>query len=409
MRRMGAAVFAVVNWCLWAYAGAARGEALTLDRALALARERAPTVVAAQFAIGEARGRLAGAAVLLRDNPVLDGAAGPRLKGQGGESLEARLGFSQALELGGKRGARVDAAEADVARAGAGAENALRGALREVAVAFFRALHATQSLALAHRAEAMAGEIVRIAQRRLAAGDVSRLDVNLARAAHARAGAVVLGAEARRDDALGEVRVLLGIGAADPLTVHGALAAPAVPSLIALQTGPADRPDLRALDAERRNAEAEARLGRAEQWPDLSVGAEYERDDNDNIALGRLGVTLPVFARGQGRQAESLARASRLRAELAAARLASATELDTAHEVYRRRVAAADTLARTAVPLQDDNEAAARRAYDVGELGLVDLLAVRRDVLETRQDSLDRSFEAAVAGIELQFSAGALQ
>ncbi len=263
MRRMGAAALAVVNWCLWAHAGAARGEDLTLDRALALARERAPTVVAAQFAIGEARGRLAGAAVLLRDNPVLDGAAGPRLKGQGGESLEARLGFSQALELGGKRGARVDAAEADVARAGAGAENALRGALREVAVAFFRALHATQSLALAHRAEAMAGEIVRIAERRLAAGDVSRLDVNLARAAHARAGAVVLGAEARRDDALGEVRVLLGIGAADPLTVHGALAAPAVPSLTALQTAAADRPDLRALDAEMHTAEAEARLGRA--------------------------------------------------------------------------------------------------------------------------------------------------
>jgi len=77
--------------------------------------------------------------------------------------------------------------------------------------------------------------------------------------------------------------------------------------------------------------------------------------------------------------------------------------------VYRRRVAAAEALARTAVPLQDDNEAAARRAYDVGELGLVDLLAVRREVLETRQDSLDRSFEAAVAGIELQYRAGALQ
>ena len=120
-------------------------------------------------------------------------------------------------------------------------------------------------------------------------------------------------------------------------------------------------------------------------------------------------MTLPVFARGQGRQAESLARASRLRAELAAARRATAIELSTALDVYRRRVAAAEALARTAVPLQDDNEAAARRAYDVGELGLVDLLAVRREVLETRQDSLDRSFEAAVAGIELQYRAGALQ
>jgi cobalt-zinc-cadmium efflux system outer membrane protein len=407
MRCFGTTALAVV--CLGLRAATGAAEELTLDQALALARERAPSVVAAQLAIQESLGRLTGASVLLRDNPVVDGAAGPRLRGDGGESLEARLGFSQAFELGGQRGARISAAEADVARAGAGADNTLRVALRDVSVAFYRALHATQSLEFAGRARAMTIDIVNIADRRLAAGDIARLDVSLAQAARSRANAAVLDAEARRDAALGAVRVLLGMGPDQPLAVRGVLSADGAPSLDALQEHALERPDLRALEAEILEAEADARLANAERWPDIGLGAEYERDDNDNIALGRLSVTLPVFSRGQGRRTESLARASRLRAELEAERRVTITELRTAYDVYRRRAAAADELTRTAMPLQDNNEALARRAYESGQLGLVDLLAVRREVLGTRQESLDRSLESALAAVDLEFMAGALK
>ncbi len=409
MRRFGAAALAAAVVSLWAHLGAAQEHELTLDRAFALARERAPSVIAAQLAINEARGRLAGATVLFRDNPVVDGAAGPRLKGDGGESLQARLSLSQGFELGGKRGARVNAAEAGLARAGARAENALRRVLRDVAVVFYRALHATQSLEFARGADAMAAEIVKIAERRLAAGEIARLDVSLAKAARSRAAAAVNDAEARRAAALGELRVLLSIGSGAPLAVCGSLNAASAPSLDALQAQALDRPDLRALEAEIREAEADARLGNAARWPDVSIGAEYEREEKDNIALGRLSLTLPVFARGQGRRAESLARASRLRAELEAGRRITTTELSTAYEVYRRRAAAADELAGTAVPLQNDNEALAQRAYESGQLGLVDLLTVRREVLGTRQESLDRGLESAIAAVDLQFSAGVLK
>ena len=51
--------------------GAARARALTLDEALALARERAAALRVAGKE--EARGRLAGASALLRDNPIVSG------------------------------------------------------------------------------------------------------------------------------------------------------------------------------------------------------------------------------------------------------------------------------------------------------------------------------------------------
>jgi hypothetical protein len=46
-------------------------EPLTLEQTLDRARERAPLILAAQDRVEEARGRLLGAKVLLRDNPVL--------------------------------------------------------------------------------------------------------------------------------------------------------------------------------------------------------------------------------------------------------------------------------------------------------------------------------------------------
>jgi cobalt-zinc-cadmium efflux system outer membrane protein len=72
------------------------------------------------------------------------------------------------------------------------------------------------------------------------------------------------------------------------------------------------------------------------------------------------------------------------------------------------RVEALAELAATA-PMQEQNEALARRSYEMGELGLADLLLVRREVLETQIDFLGRQFDAAIAGIELETATGALK
>lgn len=404
MRRIDAAaawIAAVV--CAWAATAQARE--LTFEQTLALARDRAPTVVAARAAIEEARGRASGAAVLLRDNPIIDGAAGARFKSQDEDSLEARLGLTQVFELGGQRAARMSAAGADLSRTEASAEDALRHALRQVAIAFYQALHASESLRLTRDADTVAANTLHIAERRFAAGDIARLDVGLARAARSRSISNVHDAQAHHEAALGLLRALLGLPANEAIAVQGTLATPP-PSAPA----PADsRPDLRALEAGVREAEADARLGNAIRWPDLGLGAEYERDENDNLALGRLSLTLPVFDNGQAIRAEALAREKRLRGELDAARRVVAAEVDTAQQVYRSHAAAAEELARHAVPQQDDNEKLAQRAYETGELGLVDLLAVRREVFGTRQDALDRAYDSAVAAVDLQFSAGTLR
>src|SRR2546421_306868 len=93
-----------------------QNQPLTLDQTLERARRRAPLILAAQDRIEEARGRLLGARVLLRDNPVLELSGGPRYR-SGSDLIDAEVGLSQSFELGGRRRSQIAAAEAERTRA----------------------------------------------------------------------------------------------------------------------------------------------------------------------------------------------------------------------------------------------------------------------------------------------------
>jgi hypothetical protein len=63
-------------------------------------------ILAAQDRINEARGRLLGPKVLLRENHLLELSAGPRYR-EGSDLIAAEIGISQSFELGGRRRSRV--------------------------------------------------------------------------------------------------------------------------------------------------------------------------------------------------------------------------------------------------------------------------------------------------------------
>ena len=408
MGRITAAALCAAFLLLLALRSSAQTDSLTLDQALALARERGPRILAAAARVDEARGRLTSASVLLRENPVFEGGAGQRYSDEG-DTFAASAGIHQSFEVGGQRRARIAGAEAAIDRASTGRDDSMRQLLRDVGRGFYAGLHAEQMVRVAVSSEEIANEVARIADRRHRAEDVPILDVNLSRAAVARARAEREAAEAERASALGDVRVLLGMDASERLNLTGALQDRLNVDPVALLAGVDDRPDLRVLEARLAEAEAELRLARGEAWPDLGLGARYERDERDDVVLAELSFALPVFDRTQGAQAEARARANRLRSQLDSARRAAGVEVQTALEVHARRVKAADDLETLALPLLDENESLARRSYEAGEMPLAELLLVRRETLDTRREYLDRLLDAAVASLELQASAGALQ
>jgi cobalt-zinc-cadmium efflux system outer membrane protein len=83
-------------------------------------------------------------------------------------------------------------------------------------------------------------------------------------------------------------------------------------------------------------------------------------------------------------------------------------QVHVAHAVLGRRAEAVRELEREALPTLDENESLARRSYEVGQIGLGDLLLLRREVLEARSEYIERLFESAVSQFELEAAAGVL-
>ncbi len=157
---------------------------------------------------------------------------------------------------------------------------------------------------------------------------------------------------------------------------------------------------MRSLDAAVRDAEADVAMGRSWPAPSTGSGVRYQREEGSRIVLGGVTVTLPVFSRGQELLAVGSARASRLRTELEAAQLRIRIEVETALAVYEMRVAAVRVLEVDALPSLDENDTLTARSFEVGQIGLPDLLVIRRELLETRAQYLTALLEAAWARIE---------
>ena len=392
---------------LWPASGGAE-LTLDLDQALAHAREHAPAILAARARIDEARGRLVGASVLLRDNPILEATGGRRLS-RDGNSNDVDTTLTQQFELGGRRGARIRGAEAGIARETASSHDEARLLLRDVASAFWRAVAAQERLRLVRMHERLTSDLERTAERRHQLGDIADLDRNLAAVAAARARAGVHAAKGIAGTAVGELQVLLGMDASESLAVRGDLGRCQHHELDAMLARAGDRPDLHAVAAEIQEAEADVGLGEGVRWPDVGIVAGYRRDTDDNIPLVGFTMTLPLFSRGQELRATGTARASRLHTELAAKRRAAEIEVRTAFDEYERRCAAVDELTRSAVPRLDENEQLAQRSYDAREISFPELLILQREALGTRTEYVDRLLDVSLAGVELEARAGVLR
>jgi len=392
--------------CLQAGVSGAQSRTLTLADVLARAREQAPQIVSARLALEEARGRLLGASVRLQANPQIDAAVGNR-NAADTRFTDFELGFGQAFEPASRRSARIAGANAAIAQSSANAEEVTRTVLRLAASAYYRAVHANERIRLLNASHELAVSVYSTADRRFKAGDIAVLDVNIARASLSRVRAEREGAEATKALALGELRQLLGLE--DDIGVDGPLARPADTDVHAALQAAAQRPDLRALEAGVQEAEAERQVGLSFSKPEYGVGVRYSREEGDQIVLGGMTVTLPMFATGQEQRAVGSARAARLRAELDSARTRVQVEVRAAFDAYTRRLSALRMLEADAIPGVDENEQLTTRSFEVGQLGLPELLLIRREILETRFQYLDALLEAALARIDLDGSAGILR
>ena len=406
MRIGSSAVAVCAAVCLHAGMAGAQSRSLTLSDVLARAREQAPQIVSARLALEEARGRLLGASLRFQTNPEIDAALGNR-SGPGTRFTDFEVGLGQSFEPSARRSARIAGASAAIAQGSANIDEVTRTVLRLAASAYYRAVHANERIKLLNATHELAASVYATADRRFKAGDIAVLDVNIARTSLARVRAEREAAEASKALALGELRQLLRLE--NDVSVEGSLALSEPTDLTAALQTASQRPELRGLEAAIAEAEAELRVGLSFTKPEYGVGVRYSREEGDQIVLGGMTVTLPMFSKGQEQRAVGSARAARLRAELDVARTRVQLEVRAALDAYNRRLAGVRILEAEAIPGLDENEQLTTRSFEVGQLGLPELLLIRREFLDTRSQYLDALLEAALARIDLDASAGILR
>lgn len=165
---------------------------------------------------------------------------------------------------------------------------------------------------------------------------------------------------------------------------------PELPSPLA-SLDPAERPDIRALRVEVRQAELEARLaGRFWAAPELLAG--WQRlDDRGSAQSGPVvgfAWTAPVFDRNQAGRIEAQKRKEIAEARLAVATARTAYEAPALLEAYRTAAAAAADSSRQTGDA-DRLVEAATASFRAGEATLTDLLETLRAVREVRLRAID--------------------
>jgi cobalt-zinc-cadmium efflux system outer membrane protein len=374
----------------------------TVRLALVDVRARAlrfnPELAAVRLDTAIARGTLRQAR-LLPFNPT----ATVLLPGTGaGSRVNASL--SQEIEVFGQRGLRVAGAMAGVDRAAAGIADARRLTLGDVDRAFYRFIAATSRLTLAEEVLSLNARLADVAARELKAGQISRLDENLAVVELGRSRARALAARREREQTDIELKRLTGIPMAAIFVpvldlsqhlpndtshlVHAAGASRAdsaqrlsLDDLIAVALN--RRPDLQASEAQIRQADAAARLAARTALPNVVASALTE----DGAGGGRtvrpgIGIALPLFNRNQGETQGRRAALEQVELERSALLIRVRAEVASALAAYRTASAEAEGLEATVLQPARENRRLLEIAYREGKFGLPVLILVRNQAID---------------------------
>ena len=393
-----------------ALAFAANVEALTLEEALSRAEEIAPAVALAQAQVGVASAERKEANALLWNNPVVSGDLSRRRFPQPGigESVagEWGVGLAQTFETGGQAGHRRSAAQANFDAQRYGVADTRRRLRAEVTQRFFRALALQRRLGVEQESQSIAEEAAGLAGKRVAAGEDSRLDGNLARIEAERARNQAAAAREALTLARTELATLLQLPLASVSEVEGELSARRDFDRDALFAALAKRPDLLGLERRAQATRQRVDLERAARSPDvtlgLSGGREGPADARESFTMLSISVPLPLYRRNDAGVARAIAERTQAETEYRAALNGAQAELAGLLDRYRTLEERTQRLVTEVLPALDENLRLSRRARQAGEIAVPQLLLVTRQAIDARRELLDAQLEQRLVATAIE-------
>ncbi len=379
---------------------------------------------AARLDIERARARVRQAG--LRPNPVIDfEQTSERFTGAGTDRFTV-VGFALPFELGGKRGRRIELAQAELEAAEAEIADRERRLAGEALAAYAEALAALRELEITEQLNDLNIQTARVVQIRVNEGETPPIELNLLQVEVDRLRSRRALVEGRLQAALIRLRSRVGIAPDEPLRLREDLTAPVLPKPpatleaaieIALRT----RPDLRLARLTAEAAQAGLRLAHAQATPDATVFTRYTFDRtitdlpaplvpvpnfSRRLTFG-VSVGLPVFNKNQGAKAEAATAIMQAQRRSEFAESIVRAEVTSAYTRYEAAQAALATFEQGVIERSNANIRTIRAAYEIGAFRITDLLAEQRRLVDSQRDFTEALTERYRALADLQSAIGA--
>jgi len=280
-----------------------RVSAYSLSEILSLALERSPVMTGAEAALESSQGQRITAGAYL--NPMVTGSAGRgsiRDLNTGVSIAERTITVEQPLEWPEKRAARQRAADAGLAGALAGIEEAKVAITAEVKAAFFQLLLAQQDADLTRENLKAVEDFVRLIRARVDTKESPRFELVKATVELQKAQKDLARAENALLVARANLNRVTGKALGDQFAIRGEFEAiqPGF-DLRALTEQALDRhPALRRQEKTVEQAQFIIEQERAARIPNVSVIGQYHREAGDESLAAGVSVPLPLWYRRQG-------------------------------------------------------------------------------------------------------------
>jgi outer membrane protein TolC len=280
----------------------------------------------------------------------------------------------------------------------------LRAALA-VKTAYYRAHFLEESLRVQRVTFDLLVDLERLAQLQNAAGRATLQDVIRSQIARDQVRTQIENLEDSRSTVVAELKAALGLGPDDesppvPSRFERSSAEPDPENVLALALR--RNPQLRAMEADVRRAEAEFALARRAGIPDFSFGIEVDTEADPTVFTPEAEITLPIW-RAKLRAQIAAAQASKQSAEarLGAEQVALAAELASMLYTYRAAMRSEALLRERLLP-------AARRSLEAARAGYVNGRSRFLDVIEAQRSLLEFELASIAAGTERELALASL-
>lgn len=368
-------------WCGQSASAGTDPGVFRLEEVIELALKRNPAMHAAQGGVRQRQGERVAAGAFL--NPSIDGSGGRgaiRDPSTGVSIVERTVTVEQPLELPGKRRARREAAEAGLAGALAGVDEARLNILADAKVAFYRLLLAQRDVDLSTQNLSTVQDIFQTIKARVDAGqarpfEAVKANVELQKAtkelSRAQNGLVAAraGLNAVTAGALGKDFSVHGdfVSLREELKLDKLITA-------ALESHPILRRTAKQIE----QADHAVTLERESRIPFVSITGTYHREAGDEAYIAGLRVPLPLWYRRQGEieaalGAKERAEAERVRAENELIR--SITEFAQEARTAREQI---DVFEKGLLKQAEEALRIARISFRQGAAGLLELIDSQR-------------------------------